>query len=57
MTRLDRIIDAFKQYDEIVEDLVWNNNDGSRERVIKELREEVTCLIVELEKHGCRRKY
>ena len=57
MTRLDRIIDAFKQYDEIVEDLAWNNNDGSRERVIKELREEVACLIVELEKHGCRRKY
>lgn len=57
MTRLERIIEAFKQYDEIVEDLAWNNNDGGREFVLRELREEVACLIAELERYGCRRKY
>lgn len=38
MTRLERIIKAFNEYDEIVDDLAYNNNDGSRELVVKELR-------------------
>ena len=55
MTRLDRIIKAFNEYDEIVDDLVWNNNDGSKEYVLKELRKEVKFLIAELKRYGCRR--
>ena len=56
MTRLDRIIKAFNDYDEIVENLSWNNNDGTYERELKILRKEVSELIVELKLHGCRRK-
>lgn len=55
MTRLERIIKAFNEYDEIVDDLAYNNNDGSREHVIKELRKEVKSLINELKRYGCRR--
>lgn len=55
MTRLDRIIKAFNTYDEIVDDLAWNNNDGSREDILKELRKEVKSLINELKRYGCRR--
>ena len=55
MTRLERIIKAFNEYDEIVDDLTYNNNDGSREHVVKELRKEVKLLIAELKRYGCRR--
>lgn len=55
MTRLERIIKAFNKYDEIVDDLAYNNNDGSRELVVKELRKEVKSLIAELKRYGCRR--
>jgi plasmid stabilization system protein ParE len=55
MTRLERIIKAFNEYDEIVDDLAYNNNDGSREHVVKELRKEVKSLIAELKRYGCRR--
>ena len=56
MTRLDRIISAFNEYDEIVENLAWDNNDGTYERELKRLRKEVSELIVELKLHGCRRE-
>ena len=56
MTRLNRIISAFNEYDEIVENLAWNNNDGTYERELKKLRKEVSELIVELKLHGCRRE-
>lgn len=56
MTRLDRIIKAFNDYDEMVDNLAWNNNDGTYERELKKLREEVKLLVDELERYGCRRK-
>lgn len=55
MTRLERIIKAFNEYDEIVDDLSWNNNDGSKEYVLEELRKDVKSLIAELKRYGCRR--
>lgn len=55
MTRLERIIKAFNEYDEIVDDLAYNNNDGSKEHVVKELRKEVKSLVAELKRYGCRR--
>lgn len=55
MTRLERIIKVFNEYDEIVDDLAYNNNDGSREHVVKELRKQVKSLIAELKRYGCRR--
>ena len=56
MTRLDRIIKAFNDYDEMVDNLAWNNNDGTYERELKKLREEVKLLVAELERYGCRRE-
>ena len=56
MTRLDRIIKAFNDYDEMVENLSWDNNDGTYERELKKLREDVSELIAELKRYGCRRK-
>lgn len=56
MTRLDRIIQAFNKYDEMVRDLAWNNNDGSKECELNELQLEVSLLIGELKRYGCRRK-
>lgn len=57
MTRLDRIIKAFNDYDEIVENLVWDNNDDAYyDRKLKMLREEVRMLVAELERYGCRRR-
>ena len=56
MTRLERIIKAFNDYDDLVEELALRNSDGSQNNVLKELRNEVSMLIEELEKHGCRRK-
>ena len=57
MTRLDRIIQAFNEYDEIVEDFAWSNNDGSKDLVLEELRTKVSLLVGELKMHGCSNKW
>ena len=54
MTRLDRIIEVFKDYDDLVE--AMKNSDGSQYNEIKELRDRVAVLAGELIQHGCRRK-
>ena len=56
MTRLDRIIKVFNDYDEIVENLAWNHNDGTYEYELRKLREDVKLLVDELKRYGCRRK-
>lgn len=56
MTRLDRIISVFNDYDEIVENLTWDHNDGTYERELRRLRKEVDELVAELKQHGCRRE-
>ena len=56
MTRLDRIIKAFNDYDEMVENLSWDNNDGTYERDLEKLRKDVNELVAELKRYGCRRK-
>lgn len=57
MTRLDRIIKAFNDYDDLVEELALRNSDNSQDRTLKELRDRVSLLIGELKRHGCRRKW
>ena len=57
MTRLDRIIKVFEDYDNLVEELALRNSDNSQNNEINKLRNEVSWLIIELEQHGCRRKY
>lgn len=56
MTRLDRIIKAFNDYDNLVEELALRNSDNSQNGELKELRNEVSLLIGELKRHGCRRE-
>ena len=55
MTRLERIIDAFNEYDAIASDLAWSNNDNRMEGTLERLRKEVNILIAELKRYGCRR--
>lgn len=64
MTRLERVINAFNDYDNLVENLRYRVADYSGSRCdvfldikLKDLREEVSALTKELEEHGCRRKY
>ncbi len=56
MTRLDRIIQAFNDYDDLVDELALRNCDNSQDKLLNELRNQVSVLIGELKKHGCRRE-
>ena len=67
MTRLDRIIKAFDDYDNFVKDntFVGFLERGSEPKSttpeeqiesIKSIRNEVSVLIGELKRHGCRRE-
>ena len=55
MTRLNRIIKAFNDYDDLVDELALRNSDSSQNNAQKKLREEVKFLIAELKRYGCRR--
>lgn len=55
MARLDRIIKAFNDYDDLVDELALRNSDSSQINAQKKLREEVKFLIAELKRYGCRR--
>lgn len=58
MTRLDRIIKGFNDYDNLVKQLIeWLdeiNGTVAEDRVTK-LRAEISPLIGELKRYGCRR--
>ena len=56
MTRLERVIQAFNDYDNLVEELALRNSDNSQNSALKDLRDRVSVLIGELKRHGCRRK-
>lgn len=56
MTRLERVIQAFNDYDNLVKELVFNNNDNSKDNELEEIRENVSLLVGELKRYGCRRK-
>lgn len=61
MTRLDRVIKSFSDYDNLVKQLIeWLDeidgaDDGVQSRVDK-IRDEVSLLVGELKRYGCRRK-
>lgn len=57
MTRLERIIQAFHNYDNLVNELALINGDNSQNNAQIKLRKEVSELIKELERYGCRRKF
>jgi len=53
MTRLDRIIEVFRQYDKMVDEIIWCKE---QDRELTKLRDKTNVLIDELKKHGCRRE-
>ena len=58
MTRLDRIIKGFNDYDNLVKQLItWLDEvDGCvAEYRVNKLRNEISPLIGELKRYGCRR--
>ena len=60
MTRLDRVIKAFNDYDNLVKSLILILNEADRtvaERRVNKLRNEISPLIGELRLHGCRREW
>lgn len=56
MTRLQRVIKGFNDYDNFVKDLQLKTNDYSKEQELKQLRYDVSLLIGELKRFGCRRQ-
>jgi hypothetical protein len=58
MTRLDRVIKAFNDYDNLVKSLIMmlDEVDGTvAEHRVNKLRNEISPLIGELKRYGCRR--
>lgn len=59
MTRLDRVIKGFNEYDKLVQELtVWLNEPEAivAELRVNKIRDEVSLLIGELNRYGCRRR-
>lgn len=57
MTRLNRAIKIFNDYDNLVKAIALKNGDNSHDQALKELRRKVDILVLELRSHGCRREY
>ena len=53
MTRLDRIIKAFNDYDKLIKSDTLNAEEWFK---VVQLRRDVSILIGELKRYGCRRK-
>ena len=59
MTRLDRVIKGFNDYDNLVKSLIMllDEVDGTvAERRVSKLRDEISLLVGELKRYGCRRE-
>jgi hypothetical protein len=57
LTRLDRVIKCFNDYDKLVKDLQLKEVDSVvAEYLANQIRSEVSQLIGELKRYGCRRK-
>jgi hypothetical protein len=59
MTRLDRVIKGFNDYDNLVRSLIMmlDEVDGTvAEFRVNKLRDEISLLVGELKRYGCRRK-
>lgn len=58
MTRLDRVIKGFNDYDNLVKQLIeWLDEvDGTvAEHRVNKIRDEVSQVVGELKRYGCRR--
>lgn len=56
MTRLDRVIKGFNDYDNFIKDLQIRTNDKIKDAELSKLRHDVSLLIGELKRYGCRRE-
>lgn len=56
MTRLQRVIKGFKDYDNFVQDLQLKTNTNYKELELQLLRQDIGLLINELKRYGCRRE-
>ena len=59
MTRLERVIKGFNDYDKLVEQLIgWIDEEEGvvAEHRVNKIRDEVSLLIGELRRFGCRRE-
>lgn len=59
ITRLDRVIKGFNDYDNLVKQLIeWLDeiNDTVTEYRVNKLKDEISLLIGELKRYGCRRQ-
>lgn len=59
MTRLDRVIKGFNDYDNLVKQLIelLDKVDGAvAEYRVDKIRDKVSLLVGELKRYGCRRK-
>ena len=58
MARLDRVIKGFNDYDNLVKQMIeWLNEiDGAvAEYRVNKIRDEISILVGELKRYGCRR--
>ena len=53
MTRLDRIIEVFEQYHEMLDEIIWTKDQEDK---LTELHNKANVLIDELKRYGCRRE-
>ena len=56
MTRLQRVIEGFNDYDKFLEEMIVKTNDNYQEYKLNQLRNKVSLLVGELRRYGCRRE-
>ena len=56
MTRLERVIEGFNDYDKFLEEMIIKTNDNMQEYKLNQLRNRVSLLVGELRRYGCRRE-
>jgi hypothetical protein len=56
MTRLERIIKGFNEYDKLCSTYIDDTDETISRRQLCELRHEVSLLIGELKRFGCRKE-
>lgn len=56
MTRLQRIINAFNNYDNFVKKLLKDEPSDTDQMTLTEIRNEVSLLIGELKRYGCQKQ-
>lgn len=59
MTRLERVIECFNEYDKFVEDMISELENYQKmipEMHLNTLRDKTSILVGELKRYGCRRE-